>query len=166
MPEWKKTVLEFLGLKSDDVPTEEQLATGIDKAVLERQDFKIQLEDAQKEISTLKEQVTELEKLKPSAEVGDQYLKDTREKAESDYKLLRKAENEEPDDDMLELIRNADIGQAKVHAKNLAAEVGKKIPLKCPSCGELITGGRQSSSDGGDKGGDKPDYSQYQSNPI
>ncbi len=104
-------------------------------------------EKLQEEHEALNEEVTELKKFTPMAEVGQQYLSDIREKAEADYKLLQQEEGTEPDEEMLDLIRNADIKQAKVYAKNFAAEVQKKIPAICEDCGKPTNASRRSSKE-------------------
>ena len=92
----------------------------------------------------LETRVAELEKLKPFAEVGQTYLKDMREKAEAQYKL---AKGDGASEKMLELIRKANIDQAKAYVEEFTKEVEEKLPGICSVCGQPAKLVRRSSKE-------------------
>jgi hypothetical protein len=137
-----KAVQNFFN--ADVLPQDEVIDQKLTEHLAEHAALKTENEGLVQEKADLAAEVEELKKLKPMAEVGEKYLSDKRAEAESLYKLLK---GDAADEEMLELIRNADIDQVKVYCKNFDTEVNEKIPLICPNCEKPIKASRRSSKE-------------------
>ena len=136
MPKMKlsKKVIDFLG--TDDY-TDEILNEKIGEILTENASLKTENEG-------LGDATEKLEELKPMAEVGETYLDDMRKKAEASYKLLK---GEDASKDMIELIQDSGIKQAKTYVEEFAKEIEEKIPGVCSECGKEATLTRRSSKE-------------------
>ena len=153
-----KAVQDFLG--GDVLPEDGVLIQKLAEHLADHATLKTENEGLVQERVDLAAKVEELEKIKPMAEVGEKYLADKRAEAESLYKLLK---GDAADEEMLELIKNADIDQVKVYCKNFDVEVNEKIPLICPNCDKpILKASRRSSKETLEKKNKKADLSSYQ----
>jgi hypothetical protein len=84
---------------------------------------------------------TEIATLKPDAALGKQLLDETRERAVTLYKALKKDKFQQAFVDGV--IKKAALTTARALVSEYEAEVEKSVPLACPKCGEKIS--RQSS---------------------
>jgi len=146
----KQVVIDFLGT---DAPTDDDWNQKVEDMLSKNDTLETENQGLQEEQKDLKKSVEDLEKLKPSAELGDKYLADTREAALAAYK---KAKGEEASEAMEKTIQNASLEDAKALKEEFEAEVEKKFPLKCESCGSLQLS-RRSSEEGDLEGGSDGD---------
>lgn len=130
--EWSKAIIGFLG---EDVPSDELLNEKFTALLSEHASLSTDKEGLEGEVTQLKTEKAELEKLKPMAEVGEQYLKDMRNEAVCLYKILK---GDEASEGMIKLYEDANIGEAKTHVEELRKEVEKSIPGVCPHCGKQV----------------------------
>lgn len=159
-----KLVVEFLGTEDYD---DDMLDAKIGELLTENATLKTDLQganDKKDELDIkLNSQGTELEKLKPMAEVGETYLADMRKEAEAKYKLLK---GDEASESMIKLIQNADIEQAKTYRDEFAKEIEEKIPGICSECGKEATLIRRSSKELQEERKKEADISSYKMGPV
>jgi len=137
---WKIEILTHLGLKENEVPSEDQLNEGFATLIADHAALKTERDGFATDIESL----SKLEDLKPMAAVGETYLADQRKEAEKLYKLLK---GENASEEMLKLIQDATIEQAKTYVSEFSKEVEEKIPGICSECGKPATLTRRSSKE-------------------
>jgi hypothetical protein len=141
-----KALETFFG--QDVLPADEVIAEKTSALLTENAVLVTENKGLIEEKSDLQTKVDDLEKLKPLAEVGQIYLKDMREKAEAQYKLLK---GDSASEKMLDLIRKADIDQAKAYVEEFSSEVEEKLPGVCSVCGSQAKLVRRSSKEVGEE---------------
>jgi len=151
-----KSVINFLGT---DAPTDDDWNQKVEEMLSRNDTLETENQGLLEEKKELQGSVEELEELKPSAELGDKYLADTREAALVAYK---KARGDEASEAMEKTIQSAGLEEAKALKEEFEAEVEKKFPLKCEACGVIASLSRRSSVEGDPESeGESFDESEY-----
>jgi len=126
-------MIDFFGT---DSPADEVIDERVTALLAEHESLKAAKEGLEGELKQAKEENDKLRELEPLAKVGEQYLADLRKRAEALYELIRDGK---PKEEMLEVIRNADVTQAKALVAEFEEERNEKIPGFCPECNGRVT---------------------------
>lgn len=132
MAEFSKAMMNFFGT---DSPPDEVINEKVTALLAEHESLKAAKEGLEGDLKQAKEENDKLRELEPLAKVGEEYLAYLRKQAEALYELIKDGQ---PNEEMLKVIRNADVTQAQALVAEFEEEKTRKIPGFCPECNARV----------------------------